>query len=286
MKSGLLHNLGPAILGASAFGCANVFGKVVFADGGDVLTLLSCRSVAGLAVIAAWLWTREGLGAFSWRERLISLGLGVMFAVTVYTLFEAIDLMDVPTANLAYFVYPLITGLVAALTGLEPLGGRGCAAALVAFGGLALTIGAHPGGVALAGVLFAVAAAVSRAAMLLITRALLAASDARVITWYSLVSSTAVFVVASLATRNWHPPQTGLGWAALAGISVATPIAILSVFISANRVGPFRTALVMNLEPLIATIGSAVLLGNVIAPVQALGAAIMLAALVAFQLRR
>jgi probable blue pigment (indigoidine) exporter len=286
VKPGVLHNLGPAVLGASAFGCANVLGKVVFADGGDVLTLLSCRSVAGLAVIAAWLWTRDGLGAFSLRERAISLGLGVMFAVTVYTLFEAIDQIGVPTANLAYFVYPLITGLVAALTGLEPLSWRGGAAAVVAFVGLTLTIGAHPGGVALAGVLFAVAAAVSRAAMLLITRALLAASDARLITWYSLVSSTVLFVVVSLATQNWHPPQTGVGWVALAGVSVATPIAILSVFISANRVGPFRTALVMNLEPLIATIGSAFLLGDVIAPVQALGGAIMLAALVAFQLRR
>ena len=286
MRRGVLHNLGPAVLGASAFGCANVFGKVVFADGGDVLTLLSCRSVAGLAVIAAWLWTRGNLGAFSPRERAISLGLGVLFAVTVYTLFMAIDLMDVPTANLAYFVYPLITGLVAAMTGLEPLGWRGAAAAVVAFAGLALTIGAHPGGIALAGVTFAVAAAVSRAAMLLITRALLAASDARVITWYSLVSSTVLFVIASLVTQNWHPPHTAVGWAALAGISVATPIAIMSVFISANRVGPFRTALVMNLEPLLATIGSAILLGQVIAPVQALGGAIMLAALVAFQLRR
>src|SRR5262249_49329667 len=195
-------------------------------------------------------------------------------------------LMDVPTANLAYFLYPLITGLVAGLTGLETLGWRGAAAAIVAFAGLALIVGAHPGGIAIAGVLFAFAAAVSRAAMLLITRALLATSDARLITWYSLVSSTVVFVVISIATQTWHPPQTGVGWAALAGISVATPIAIMSVFISANRVGPFRTALVMNLEPLPATVGSALLLGDVIAPMQALGAAIMLAALVAFQLRR
>jgi probable blue pigment (indigoidine) exporter len=58
------------------------------------------------------------------------------------------------------------------------------------------------------------------------------------------------------------------------------------VFISTNRVGPFRTALIMNLEPLLAAIISAIVLGDVIAPVQALGGAIMLAALVAFQLRR
>ena len=66
-----------------------------------------------------------------------------------------------------------------------------------------------------------------------------------------MLSSTVLFVAVSLATQTWHPPQTGVGWAALAGISVATPIALLAVFTSAHRVGPFRTALVMNLEPLL-----------------------------------
>ena len=86
--------------------------------------------------------------------------------------------------------------------------------------------------------------------------------------------------------RPFYEPLTGVGWAALAGISVATPIALLAVFTSANRVGPFRTALVMNLEPLLSSVGSAIALGDVITPLQALGGAIMLAALVAFQLRR
>src|SRR6202035_399323 len=141
-----------------------------------------------------------------------------IFAVTVYRIFEAINRMDVPTAILAYFVYPLITGLVAGVTGLERLGWRGVAAAVVAFLGLALMIGAHPGELAFIGVAFSFVGAVSRAAMLLISRALLAKSDARSITWYSLLSSTVVFVAISLATRTWHPPQTGVGWAALAAI--------------------------------------------------------------------
>ena len=274
------------MIAAAAFACSDVLGKIIFAAGGDVLTLLSFRSVVGLACIWAWLRLGERPKEFSPRDRTIALGLGLLFAATVFGLFEAIDLMDVPTAILAYFVYPLITGLVATLTGLERLGWRGAAAALVAFCGLALTIGAHPGEIVLIGVLFSFGAAVSRAAMLLLTRALLAHADARLITWYSMVSSTALFVAISLATATWHPPMTALGWAALAGISVTTTIAILAVFVSAARVGPFRTALVMNLEPLLATIGSAAFLGDVIAPVQALGAAVMLAALVVFQLRR
>jgi len=281
-----LRQLAPGIVAASAFACANVLGKVVFAAGGDVLTLLSCRGVVGLAFIAAWLRIGETPAAFSPRERRIALGLGLLFAITVFALFKAIDVMDVPTASLAYFVYPLITGLAAALIGLERLGWRGAAAAIMAFAGLSLMIGARPGEFALFGILLAFGAAVSRAAMLLITRALLAKSDPRLTTWYSLVSSTAVFVAISLVTQTWNPPLTGIGWAALVGISVTMPIAILGVFTSTSRVGPFRTAVVMNLEPLLGTIGSAIFLGDVIAPVQALGGAIMLAALVAFQLRR
>jgi drug/metabolite transporter (DMT)-like permease len=286
VTDGALRQLAPAVVAASSFACANVLSKVVFADGGDVLTLLSIRSVVGLAFIAAWLWTGERPPPFSPRERWIALGLGLLFAVTVFGLLKAIDLMDVPTANLAYFVYPLITGLVAALAGLERLGWRGVAAAAVAFLGLALMIGARPGEFALLGIVLAFVAAVTRAAMLLITRALLTRSDPRLSAWYSLLSSTVVFVVISLATQDWTPPHTALGWASLAGISAAMPIAILGIFVSTGRVGPFRTALVMNLEPLLGTIGSVIFLGDVLAPIQALGGAIMLAALLAFQLRR
>ena len=122
--------------------------------------------------------------------------------------------------------------------------------------------------------------------ILLLTRTSCRAPNSRLITLWSLASATAVFVAAALATANWHPPVTGIGWFALIGSSIAMAIAILMIFISTARVGPFRTALFMNLEPLLATIGSAIFLGEVITPVQAIGGAVMIAALVAFQMRR
>ena len=122
--------------------------------------------------------------------------------------------------------------------------------------------------------------------ILLLTRTRLQGADSRLITLWSLIAATAVFVAAALATVNWQPPVTALGWWALILSSVAMSIAVLMVFISTARVGPFRTALFMNLEPLLATVGSGVFLGEVITPLQALGGAVMIAALVAFQLRR
>jgi drug/metabolite transporter (DMT)-like permease len=69
-------------------------------------------------------------------------------------------------------------------------------------------------------------------------------------------------------------------------LGIAVMMGILGVFASTGRIGPFRTALFMNLEPLLTIIGSAAFLGEVITPVQALGGTLMLAALMAFQLRR
>jgi drug/metabolite transporter (DMT)-like permease len=100
------------------------------------------------------------------------------------------------------------------------------------------------------------------------------------------VSSSALFVLAAVATLNWQPPATAYGWIALLGVSVATTTGILGVFASTGRIGPFRTALMMNLEPPLVVVGSALLLGEWITPLQALGGAVMIAALVAFQLRR
>jgi drug/metabolite transporter (DMT)-like permease len=281
-----LAQLAPAIVAAGAFGCADVLTKLTLQAHADVLTMTLFRGFIGLPLLAAWLFVGARPVALGTRATWISLGIGVLFAGNVYWLFKAIEIVEVPVAILTYFAYPLLTGLAAAATGVEKLNARAAAAAIVAFLGLALMIGAHPGGVALAGIAFALAAACCRVAILLITRARLVGADSRLITFYSILSATAVFVVLALASWNWQPPRTPLGWFALIGSSVAMTIAVLAVFVSTMRVGPFRTALFMNLEPLIATVGSAVVLGEVITPLQAAGGAVMIGALVVFQGRR
>ena len=210
------------------------------------------------------------------RAKRISLAIGVLFAGNVLFLFSSIAVIEVPIAILTYFVYPLLTGLAAAATGLEKITWRGMAAAVVAFLGLALMIGAHPATLAVFGIVAALAAAGCRVALLLITRATLQGADARLITWYSLISSTALLTVLSLALMNWHPPATAFGWAMLVALSVAVMTGLLGLFASTARIGPFRTALLMNLEPPLTTIGSALFLGEVITPLQALGGAVML----------
>jgi drug/metabolite transporter (DMT)-like permease len=278
--------IGPALLGASSFACADVLSKVVLRHGADVLTVSTVRGVLGVAILLVWLRLVEPPAALTARARWISLGVGGLFAGNVFLLFKAIESVEVPIAILTYFVYPLLTGIAAAATGLERLTWRGLVAAVAAFLGLSLIIGAHPTGLAVVGVLAALGAACCRVVMLLVIRAKLQDADPRLITWYSMLSSTALFLLVSLATLNWQPPATAFGWATLIVLGVAVTTGILGVFASTVRIGPFHTALFMNLEPLLATVGSALFLGETITALQGLGGAVMIAALVAFQWRR
>jgi drug/metabolite transporter (DMT)-like permease len=280
-----MHRLGPGIAAGTSLGISDVLAKIVLASGVDVVSMLSFRSLVGLAFVASWF--RFGRGpAASAQVRLISMLVGIIFAGLIFCLFKAIETIDVPTAVLSYFTYPLLTGLTAALARLEPLRWKGMLCALVAFCGLALLIDARPAGFALAGVAYAIGAAACRTMVLLVTRAYLVGADARLTTWYSMLSSTVIFILASSVQSAWTTPQSGLTWTYLVALSLVSTAAILFVFLSTVRIGAFRTAVIMHLEPLTATILSGFLLGEVVTPLQALGVIIMLAGLIAFQLWR
>jgi probable blue pigment (indigoidine) exporter len=276
----------PGITSALSFSAADILGKVVFNDGMDVLSFVTTRGV--LTALLFWLWLRGAPPArpHTRRERGVSIVIGVMFSANAFALLLAIQLLPLSIAILSYFSYPLLTGLAGAVTGIDRVGWRGMLAALAAFVGLAMMLGARLGEVELLGVVSALAAAVLRVVTLLITRASLRDTDSRLNTWYSLVPSAMLFVLASVLTRTWHPPQSALGWTAFAGMSVTSTVSLLTIFVSIARIGPFRTALIMNLEPLVSTLGSIALLGEVLTPVQAMGGAVMLVALCAFQMRR
>jgi probable blue pigment (indigoidine) exporter len=278
--------LAPALFAACSFACADLLSKVAFSAGGDPLTVGTLRGVIGLAVLAACMRLAQLPSFITGREKTISLALGLVFAANIFLLFEAIQAIEVAVAILTYFVYPLLTGIAAALIGLDKLSLRGVLAACFAFAGLGMMLGAHPAGLAVAGVVAALAAAGCRVVLLLVTRATMREADPIAMTLYSMLSSTVLFVAASLLTRNWQPPLTGVGWIAVIGLSVFITTGILGLFASTARIGPFRTAVFMNLEPLLTGIGSAVFLGERITALQAVGGAVMIGALTVFQMRR
>jgi probable blue pigment (indigoidine) exporter len=279
-------DLWPSVTAALSFSCVDILIKVVYGSGMDVITLITLRGI--LSVGFLWVWLRLAPPAI-WhapRQRLIALALGLLFGGSMFGLLEAIALLPVSIAILAYFIYPLLTGIVGAMTGVDRLDWRALVAGLAVFLGLALMLGEHFTDLSMVGLAGAFGAAFCRVVSLILTRAYLNGADARVTTWYSMVPSTLMFIVASLCVGAWNLPATGLGWAAFFAVAGCSTLSTLLIYVSTNRVGPFRTALMMNLEPVVTTIASILLLGEVLSPVQAVGAGIMIVSLCAFQFAR
>jgi probable blue pigment (indigoidine) exporter len=277
---------GPGIGAALSFAIADVLSKVVFASGMDVLSLITLRGVLAAGIFWLWLRASPPRAPHSPRARLISLGLGVLFAANVFGLLLAIQLMPLSVAILAYFIYPLLTGIAGAVLGIERLNLRSFAIAIAAFCGLAIMLDTQPGAVQPMGLAAAFGAAVARVISLLVTRVELGGTEARLTTWYSLLVAAIVFVVASLLNRTFNPPLTDAGWIAFLGMGVTTTLSSLWVYVSIARVGAFRTALAMNLEPVLSGIFSVALLGETVGGLQVFGATVMVASLCMFQRRR
>ncbi|MGE0226426.1 MAG: DMT family transporter [Acetobacteraceae bacterium] len=281
-----LADMAPGITAALSFSITDILLKVVYASGMNVLTLVSLRGILVVVFFFVWLRASPPPVRHNRKERRIALALGLLFAGTMFGLLQAVALLPVSIAILAYFIYPLLTGIGGALTGVDRLGWRGFLAALAAFVGLGLMLGAEYDTLAPLGILCAFAAAVARVISLLLTRAYLSGTDARLTTWYSMVPSTLLFLALLPVLGTWAVPADVAGWGAFLGVAATSTLSTLLIYVSTNRIGPFRTAFIMNLEPLVTTLLSMWLLGEVLTPVQGIGAAIMIVSLCAFQLMK
>jgi drug/metabolite transporter (DMT)-like permease len=281
-----LGELWPGVTAAISFSGVDVLIKVVFASGMDVMTMASLRGMLVVAFLYVWLWLQPPPVRHTHRQRLIAWIIGVLFTGSMYALMMAISLLPVSIAILAYFVYPLLTGIAGGITGVDRLGWPALLTAFAAFLGLALMLGAELHNLSGAGIAWALASAGFRTITLLMTRAYLNGTDARLTTWYSMLPSTLLFLIGSAVIGEWHMPGSLLGWAAFAGTSIGSTTSTLLIYMSTSRVGAFRTAFIMNLEPLVTTILSMLLLREVLTPPQVFGAMVMLVSLGVFQFTR
>lgn len=102
---------GAGIGAALSFAVADVLSKIVFASGMDVLSLIAPRGVLAAGIFGFRLHASPPRVPHSPQARLLSFGLGVLFAVSVFGLLLALRLMPLSVAILASFIYPLRTAL-------------------------------------------------------------------------------------------------------------------------------------------------------------------------------
>jgi drug/metabolite transporter (DMT)-like permease len=90
-----MHRLAPGIAAGTLLGISDVLAKIVLAGGVDVVSMLSFRSLVGLAFVATWFRFGRRPTA-NVQVRVISMIVGIIFAGLIFCLFKAIERIDVP----------------------------------------------------------------------------------------------------------------------------------------------------------------------------------------------
>jgi drug/metabolite transporter (DMT)-like permease len=282
------RGLALVVLSACAYGLGPPMARLAYNAGAGVVTASTARFVAGVAGIALLLWLGRRAMRLPARVNWGSLGLGAITTVTSLAYMGAIFFIPASLAALVFYIFPLLVALGARFTEGEPLTATKLVGLVVAFLGLAIALGVTFDALDWRGVALAVLAAFGAAAQVL--------AVSKVARWAGGATlplnlrTMCVGLVGNAVALAWVGgpswPVGSVGWSGLAGTMLFFTLGVTMMYAAIARLGPVRTSLVLNLEPLVAIVASVLLLGEHFGLQQAVSAAMVLGAVVWVQLRR
>jgi drug/metabolite transporter (DMT)-like permease len=284
------------LLIAFMMGANHVSARFAFNNGVDVVTAVSFRSAVTALVVAIILWQQNVSLQVNARHKKYLLIIGVLIAVQSICLYSSVARLPVALALLAFNTYPLSTAFWArvlykhqpekAVLWSMPLILLGLALALDVLGatsGLGMTehwtqIGS--------GVAFALAASATFGLALVLTQYETAELDGRLRTFSTMALVSVLAVSAAMSQGGFHLPQAPAGWWGLGMLTFLYGTAFTIMFTVLPRLGVVGNSAIMNVEPVFALTLAWALLDQAIAPVQLVGAALVVGTVMWLGLRK
>jgi len=277
------------LLIATTFASNHVAARVAFDHGANVATAVAVRSSGAALFVLALLRAAKVPLQLSRATLVRALGIGALLSVQSLCLYSAVARIPVALALLVFNTFPMMLGLLAWATGTGRPGRRAFVAMALALTGLALALDAFgwSGNAArsahsamASGVVLAAIAALAFAAVLLLTTRWLSDTDGRLRSLVLMVVVATVALVAGKTSGDFAWPRDAIGWVALALLTLLYSSAITALFVLLPRLGAVNNAAVMNFEPIAALLLGWILLDQTMAPLQLLGAGIVVCAIV------
>ena len=290
------------VVAAGLFAFNGAVAKLAIGAGLEPLRLVQLRNAGGLIVLAVivLLFNRQAFRIRKGELRLlISYGV-VAFAIVQFLYFFAVSRLPLEIATLLAFLAPVVVALWVKFGQRQPVANRIWLAVVLILAGLALVAQIWHGlRFDALGVLAGFALAIALATYWLIGEAGQSHRDGISLTMWGFFFASVVYaVIAPWWTFPWsvlnnmavddatHFPDLPVWAIVLWGVAFGTVIPFLFVLGSIKRIGAQRASLVATTEPIWAAILGLLVLGEVLAPVQILGAAIVLAGIIVAETAR
>ena len=284
------------LLIAFMMGANHVAARLAFNNGVDVVTAVSFRSVLTAVVVGLILWQQKVQIQIESNHKKYMLIIGGLIAVQSVCLYSSVARLPVALALLAFNTYPLSTAFWArvlykhqaekAVLWSMPILLAGLALALDVLGAASGLGAAEHWSQIGAGVAFALAASATFGLALVYTQHETTGLDGRVRTFSSMSIVGVLAVAAAMSQGGFHLPQAPAGWWGLGMLSFLYGTAFTILFTVLPKLGVVGNSAIMNVEPVFALVLAWALLDQAIAPVQLLGAFLVVGTVMWLGLRK
>ena len=284
------------LLIAFMMGANHVAARLAFNNGVDVVTAVSFRSVLTALVVGLILWQQKVQIQIESNHKKYMLIIGGLIAVQSVCLYSSVARLPVALALLAFNTYPLSTAFWArvlykhqaekAVLWSMPILLLGLALALDVLGAASGLGAAEHWSQIGAGVAFALAASATFGLALVYTQHETTGLDGRVRTFSSMSIVGVLAVAAAMSQGGFHLPQAPAGWWGLGMLSFLYGTAFTILFTVLPKLGVVGNSAIMNVEPVFALVLAWALLDQAIAPIQLVGAFLVVGTVMWLGLRK
>jgi drug/metabolite transporter (DMT)-like permease len=273
-----------------------VAARLAFNNGVDVVTAVSFRSVLTAVVVGLILWQQKVQIQIESNHKKYMLIIGGLIAVQSVCLYSSVARLPVALALLAFNTYPLSTAFWArvlykhqaekAVLWSMPSLLAGLALALDVLGAASGLGAAEHWSQIGAGVAFALAASATFGLALVYTQHETIGLDGRVRTFSSMSIVGILAVAAAMSQGGFHLPQATAGWWGLGMLTFLYGTAFTILFTVLPKLGVVGNSAIMNVEPVFALVLAWALLDQAIAPIQLVGAFLVVGTVMWLGLRK
>ena len=280
------------LLSAVGFGLMAIFAKEAYAAGLGVTALLAARFVLAAslfwAIVAVRRRRRSGAAdavpAARPPRRVVLACLAIGYAAQASLFFSALEHIDASLTSLLLYTYPALVFCGAVALGRERVTPWKAAALALASAGAALVLlGGGTRGLEATGVLLALGAGATYAVYILVAEDVVRRIDPVLLGAFVATGAALTFLLAGAIGDALT--FTAGGWLWIAAIAMlSTVLPIVTFMLGMERVGASTASIVSTFEPVVTVALAVALYGEALGPGQALGGALVLAAVIALQL--
>ena len=272
---------GLVLMAALGFSTNILFANLAYRDGIDIHTINAVRHFVTVILLFLFLKIRGKKLKLPPRERYAGLVLGISVFMMGIGYLGATQYIPVSLAVLIFYTHPFLVAIIARFTENEPITPIRLLAITIAFIGLAFAMGIQSvADLNWYGIAFGFLGALGAASYVTISSLAIRSADTQTVNFHCLTAGTVLYVVFLLFNGGPAAHIAPAGWFKLGVSSLALTIAYVTFLIGIETIGPVKTTILMNVEPILTIILAAILLGERLSFTQLIGAAFVMSGII------